>query len=80
MRLLIRSNKSTVATGVFRALRGRGGRMMDGLAWLVALLRGCTSPGEQVASPRDELLYRLRWSSGDFLDRVGHAVIPILAM
>jgi hypothetical protein len=40
----------------------------------------CTSPGEQVASPRDELLDGLRRSAGDFLDRGGHAVIPILAM
>jgi len=36
--------------------------------------------GEQVASPRDELLDGLRGSAGDFLDRGGHAVIPILAM
>jgi len=54
--------------------------MMDGSAWLVAVLRCCTSPGEQVASPRDELLDGLRGSAGDFLDRGGHAVIPILAM
>jgi hypothetical protein len=40
----------------------------------------CTSLGEQVASPRDELLDGLRGSAGDFLDRGGHAVIPILAM
>jgi hypothetical protein len=49
-------------------------------AWLVAVLRCCTSPGEQVASPSDELLDGLRGSAGDFLDRGGHAVIPILAM
>src|ERR1700704_5114831 len=54
--------------------------MMDGSAWLVAVLRCCTSPGEQIASPRDELLDGLRGSAGDFLDRGGHAVIPILAM
>jgi len=54
--------------------------MMDGSAWPVAVLRCCTSRGEQVASPRDELLDGLRGSAGDFLDRGGHAVIPILAM
>ena len=43
-------------------------------------LRCCRSPGEQVASPRAELLDGLRGSAGDFLDRGGHAVIPILAM
>ena len=43
-------------------------------------LRCCTSLGEQVASPRDELLDGLRGSAGDFLDRGSHAVIPILAM
>jgi hypothetical protein len=41
---------------------------------------GCTSFGEQVALPRDELLDGLRGSAGDFLDRGGHAVIAILAM
>jgi hypothetical protein len=35
---------------------------------------------KKVASPRDELLDGLRGSAGDFLDRGGHAVIPILAM
>src|SRR3954468_18112169 len=42
--------------------------------------RCCRSCGEQVAPPRDELLDGLRWSAGDLLDRVGHTVIPILAM
>jgi hypothetical protein len=46
----------------------------------VGLAGCCTSLGEQVASPRDELLDGLRGSAGDFLDRGGHAVIPILAM
>jgi Zn-dependent alcohol dehydrogenase len=43
-------------------------------------LRCCTSLGEQVALPCDELLDGLRGSAGDFLDGGGHAVIPILAM
>ena len=77
---LIRSNWRMVATGVFRSRRGCAGRMMDGSAWLVAVVRCCTSLGEQVALPRDELLDGLRGSAGDFLDRGGHAVIPILAM
>lgn len=38
------------------------------------------SPGEQVASPSDEFLDRLRGSAGDFLNRGSHAVIPILAV
>jgi len=38
------------------------------------------SLGEQVASPRDERLDGLRGLAGDFLDRVGHAVIPIFAV
>lgn len=78
--LLIGSNWRTVATGVFRGRRGCAGRMMDGSPWLVAVLRCYASLGEQVASPRDELLDGLRGSAGDFLDRGGHAVIPILAM
>ena len=49
-------------------------------AWLVAVLRCCTLPGEQVAVPCDELLDGFRGPAGDFLDRGGHAVIPILAM
>ena len=49
-------------------------------AWLVAVLRCCTLPGEQVALPCDELLDGFRGQAGDFLDRGGHAVIPILAM
>src|SRR6516165_11619253 len=44
------------------------------------VVRCCTSLGEQVALPRDELLDGLRGSAGDFLDGGGHAVIPILAM
>src|SRR5215469_17365712 len=44
------------------------------------VVRCCTSLGEQVAMPRDELLDGLRGSAGDFLDAGGHAVIPILAM
>src|SRR5215831_9792190 len=44
------------------------------------VVRYCTSLGEQVALPRDELLDGLRGSAGDFLDGGGHAVIPILAM
>jgi hypothetical protein len=55
-------------------------RMMDGPAGLVAVVRCCTSPGEQVALPRDELLDGLRGPAGDLLDRGGQAVIPILAM
>jgi len=49
-------------------------------AWLVAVLRCRTLPGEQVALPCDELLDGFRGPAGDFLDRGGHAVIPILAM
>jgi hypothetical protein len=56
------------------------GRMMDGSAWLVVVVGCCASLGEQVALPRDELLHGFRGSAGDFLDRGGHAVIPILAM
>ena len=78
--LPIRSNWRTVATGVFRGRRGCAGRMMDGSAWLLAVLRCCTLLGEQVALPCDELLDGFRGSAGDFLDRGGHAVIPILAM
>jgi hypothetical protein len=44
------------------------------------LVGGLYVTREQVASPRDELLDGLRGSAGDFLDRGGHAVIPILAM
>ena len=77
----IRSNWRMVATGVFRGRRGCAGRMMDGSAWLVAVLRcPVTSLGEQVALPRDERLDGLRGPAGDFLDGGGHAVIPILAM
>ena len=66
----IRSNWRMVATGVFRGRRGCAGRMMDGSAWLVAVLRcPVTSLGEQVAVPRDELLDGLRGPAGDFLDR-----------
>lgn len=64
----------------FRGRRGCAGRMMDGSAWLVAVVRCCTSLGEQVALPRDELLDGLRGSAGEFFDRSGQAVIPILAM
>jgi hypothetical protein len=46
----------------------------------LSIAPGCTSLGEQVALPRDELLDGLRGSAGDFLDRGGNAVIPILAM
>src|SRR6195256_5069662 len=38
------------------------------------------SRSEEVAPLSDELLDGLRGSAGDFLDRGGHAVIPILAM
>jgi hypothetical protein len=75
-----RSNCRTVATGVFRGRRGCAGRNDGWFGRLVDVLRCCTSPGEQVASLRDELLDGLRGSAGDFLDRGGHAVIPILAM
>ena len=39
-----------------------------------------TLPGEQVAVPCDELLDGFRGPAGDFLDRGGHAVIPVLAV
>jgi len=44
------------------------------------VIRCCTSLGEQVALPRDELFDGFRGPAGDFLDGGGHAVIPILAM
>ena len=48
--------------------------------WLVTVLRCGSSLGEHVALPCDPLLDGLRRLPGDFFDRGGQAVIPVLAM